>query len=558
MHFHTQTMTEPTEETHNTTNNTSATILTNDTSNNCIDNATTDDNHINHCNVNSIESDTINTITSPLTSTVSSPIHNSNILINPSSCQGDKFNGINIINEEYLIELKNLHLKLTSLNHKNNYYHKDFLNQLSNINTIQNKLSTWDNFQLNNLIKNQLDVCIYSNIDLMYEIISYTEKYECEQTRLSLQYKRLIEENLWLSNEYNILNNKLNKLNESIKECEAQRILQHYKYKMRKNADNNSAHNTNTGDQCKCLTESNSPKPIGLFNDDFIKKIISVKMKALYRLTIKYINEGRLDIATVMCTQLLQDRSKASELTPIDFGVINLLLGVVLSQQKRHLEAITSIEDALKIFEMKVGKEHTCLVDILRQLTHEYVELGNYKTAEKHLKRAIMIKKSTTEDKNSKEIIQYEIDLADILLCNQKYTETIELSKVCLKYLTNEYEPEHCKTIIMVRLNILLSKAYLKLGEIDMAYQQIRHILKESLDRDATQLSLIDLFERRQYTTNDKTLLQATAYDLYSRLGNEQQIDILKILQAVYKAQNNEYASEQLENFLNTFYAVDK
>nr|CAH8841962.1 unnamed protein product [Trichobilharzia regenti] len=555
-------MTKPTEETHTANNNISATILTNDTCNNCIDNATTsDDNHINHCNANANESDTINSITSPLTSTLSSPTQNSSILfINPSSCQGDKLNGINITtSEEYLIQLKNLHLKLTSLNHKNNYYHKEFLNQLSNINTIQNKLNTWDNFQLNSLIKNQLDVCIHSNIDLMYEIIRYTEKYECEQTRLSLQYKRLIEENLWLSNEYNILNNKLNKLNESIKEYEAQRIIQHYKYKMRKNADNNSAHNTNTGDQYKCLTESNLSKPNGLFDDDFIKKIISAKMKALYRLTIKYINEGRLDIAIAMCTQLLQDRSKASELTPIDFGVINLLLGVVLSQQKRHLEAITSIEDALKIFEMKVGKEHTCLVDILRQLTHEYVQLGNYKTAEKHLKRAILIKKSITQDKHSEEVMQYEIDLADILLHNQKYTETIELSKDCLKYLRNEYEPEQRNTIIMVRLNILLGKAYLKLGQIDTAYQQIRYILKEALDREATQLSIIDLFERRQYTnTTDKALLQATVYDLYSRLGNEQQIDILKILQAVYKAQNNEYACEQLENFLNTFYPVDK
>ncbi|VDQ11584.1 unnamed protein product [Trichobilharzia regenti] len=507
-------MTKPTEETHTANNNISATILTNDTCNNCIDNATTsDDNHINHCNANANESDTINSITSPLTSTLSSPTQNSSILfINPSSCQGDKLNGINITtSEEYLIQLKNLHLKLTSLNHKNNYYHKEFLNQLSNINTIQNKLNTWDNFQLNSLIKNQLDVCIHSNIDLI------------------------------------------------IKEYEAQRIIQHYKYKMRKNADNNSAHNTNTGDQYKCLTESNLSKPNGLFDDDFIKKIISAKMKALYRLTIKYINEGRLDIAIAMCTQLLQDRSKASELTPIDFGVINLLLGVVLSQQKRHLEAITSIEDALKIFEMKVGKEHTCLVDILRQLTHEYVQLGNYKTAEKHLKRAILIKKSITQDKHSEEVMQYEIDLADILLHNQKYTETIELSKDCLKYLRNEYEPEQRNTIIMVRLNILLGKAYLKLGQIDTAYQQIRYILKEALHREATQLSIIDLFERRQYTnTTDKALLQATVYDLYSRLGNEQQIDILKILQAVYKAQNNEYACEQLENFLNTFYPVDK
>ncbi|TPP67471.1 hypothetical protein FGIG_04637 [Fasciola gigantica] len=112
-----------------------------------------------------------------------------------------------------------------------------------------------------------------------------------------------------------------------------------------------------------------------LEEDGYIAALISPKMRGIYHLCIKYIAEGRLDVAVAMCTrghQLLRDRDRSTELSALDYGVINLLLGIVLGQQKRYTASITNIEDALKTFEMRVGKEHPSLGCVLTQLAEEH------------------------------------------------------------------------------------------------------------------------------------------------------------------------------------------
>ncbi|CAL8074756.1 unnamed protein product [Calicophoron daubneyi] len=318
------------------------------------------------------------------------------------------------------------HLNLSVFRENQNMTYDTLLKEFSSVGKLVEHIRQCEKLLAVHQTRRKLDEAI-NEADLITELSTYLEQVDIQKMRLELQYQRLKEENLWLAGEQANLKEKLQKLNNELKDAEAEREMRHFIYQMRR------------GDNEEADTKSRWIER-ELEEDGYIAELISPKMRGLYHLAIKYISEGRLDVAVAMCSQLLRDRVKTNELKSLDYGVINLLLGIVLRKQNRLTESNANMEDALETFEMEVGDEHPSLTCVLVQLAELNNEMKVYDEAEKYLQRAIVLKRKISGDGRD-DVLKLQVDLVATLVNEGKNAEALELCESALKTLLFNYPP---------------------------------------------------------------------------------------------------------------------
>ncbi|KAA0184473.1 Kinesin light chain [Fasciolopsis buskii] len=426
--------------------------------------------------------------------------------------------------------VKDARLSLSVLLESQNATYGALLRQFSDLEPLSTKSLTWENLLSVDNVREDLNCAIFET-DLLEELCNYLDQIDCEKVRLALQHERLMEENEWLTKEQAILQERLLQLNKTLGEVEAHRDVEQFIYRMRR------------GD-CNSMEIKSRLIERELEEDGYIAALVSPKMRGIYHLCVKYIVEGRLDVAVAMCTQLLRDRDRSSELDVLDYGVINLLLGIVLSQQKRYTAALTNMDDALKTFEMSVGKDHPSLGCVLTQLAEGNIELGDYEEAKNYLQRAIDLKRNILGEQHD-DVIKLQVDLMETLLHLDENEQVIQLSQTVSKKLMFTYSKHDS---LFIRAQTIAIRAHIKGNQMEVAFKLLKVLFNECFPRTEKQ-TIITLIERaNQGTSIDRN----EAFELYGKLNNPQEIELLNLLQTVYRALGKDEASELVASILKT------
>ncbi|TGZ59531.1 hypothetical protein CRM22_009024 [Opisthorchis felineus] len=420
-------------------------------------------------------------------------------------------------------------INLSVLSDRQNFTYSLLLSEFSALGTLEDHIRSWRKLLIVDRSRDKIDAGLFET-ELISELCTLLEQMFCEKLQLDMQYDRLVDENMWLSEQRDVLKERLNKLNDNLRDVEAERNVQHFIYRMR--------HREQEAPQAKLQLMEHDVDESGC-----ISELISTEMKGVYRLAVQYIAEGRLDVAVAMCTKLLRDPSRAHRLSPFDHGVINFLLGIILGQKGRLKESMTNMEDALETFEMEVGREHPSLSGVLARLAEGSLEMNNYKEAENYLQRALTIKRKSLGE-NHDEVIKMQADLCGALVQSEKNQEAVDLSQRTLDILMTKY-PSNDPMVIKTKT--LLSRAQLNLNQIDESYDRVKSVLKECFARSEGR-TIVDLMEAPPM---EKQLTQIDLCSLYDRLENKQEVDLLQLLRDIYKAQGNQDAFTQLGYLLD-------
>ncbi|KAF6776132.1 hypothetical protein AHF37_03813 [Paragonimus kellicotti] len=403
------------------------------------------------------------------------------------------------------------------------------LREFSSAGLLAERAETWKKLISVDQIRDKIDSALFET-ELISDLCAYLEQVDCEKVRVKLQYERLRNENTYLREQQQILKERLQKVNENLSEAEAERDMQHFIYRIR--------HTELVATQAK-------PRFIKyeLDGDGYISGLMSSNMRGIYHLALKYITEGRLDVAIAMCTQLLREQGKTNELTAIEHGVINFLLGITLCQKGRLKESLTNMEDALKTLEISVGKDHPSLCCVLVQLAKGNLESKNYKDAEKYLRRAITMKQ-TQLGKEHEDVIKLQMELCTILVNSERSKEAIQLGQTIWSVLSSTCQPGDP---MVIKLNVLLVKAHLIEQEVGVAHNLLKAALKEGFPNIGEQ-TICDILESSE---PNKRIGQAELYTTYKQLEGVHGLELLTILRDIYKIEGNQEAYTQLTCLLN-------
>ncbi|KAF7257261.1 hypothetical protein EG68_05379 [Paragonimus skrjabini miyazakii] len=420
-------------------------------------------------------------------------------------------------------------LNLTVLSDSQNFTYEMLLREFSLAGMLAERAETWKKLISVDQIRDKIDSALFET-EVMSDLFANLERVDCEKVRLELQYERLRNENTSLCEQQQILKERLQKVNENLREAEAERDMQHFIYRIR--------HTELVATQAK-------PRFIkyDLDEDGCISELMSSKMQGVYHLALKYITEGHLDVAVAMCTQLLREQGKTNELTAIEHGVVNFLLGIILSQKGRLKESLTNMEDALKTLEISVGKDHPSLCCVLVQLAEGNLESKNYKDAEKYLRRAIIMKQ-TQLGKEHEEVIKLQMELCTILVNSERSKEAIQLGQTIKSVISSRYQPGDP---VVIKLNVLLVKAHLMEQEVSVAHSFLKTALKEGFPNIGEQ-TICDILESSEPT---KRIDQTELYTTYEQLEGVHGLELLTILRDIYKIEGNQEAYTQLTCLLN-------
>ncbi|KAF5395181.1 Kinesin light chain [Paragonimus heterotremus] len=421
------------------------------------------------------------------------------------------------------------HLKLTVLNASQNFTYEMLLREFSLAGVLAERAETWKKLISVDQIRDKIDSALFE-IEVISDLCAYLKQVDCEKVRLDLQYERLRNENTCLCEQQQILKERLQKVNENLREAEAERNMQYFIYKIR---------------HTELAAAQTKPRFIkyDLDEDGCISGLMSSKMQGIYHLALKYITEGHLDVAVAMCTQLLREQGKTNELTAIEHGVVNFLLGIILSQKGRLKESLTNMEDALKTLEISVGKDHPSLCCVLVKLAEGNLESKNYKDAEKYLRRAIVMKQIQLGEEHE-EVIKLQMELCTILVNSERSKEAIQLGQSIRSAISSRCQPGDP---VVIKLNVLLVKAHLIDQEVSVAHNLLKTALKESFPNIGEQ-SICDILECSE---PNKRIDQTELYTMYEQLEGVHGRELLIILRDIYKIEGNQEAYTQLACLLN-------
>lgn len=119
----------------------------------------------------------------------------------------------------------------------------------------------------------------------------------------------------------------------------------------------------------------------------------TLRTKTAMRYFVKYLNEGRFDIAEPLCHAMIADLQNTNDTNRRDLAVALEILAMTDRDNDRYAEAAEHLQLALKIYEETLEADHPVIVATLNNLAHLYGKCEQYERAEPLCERALHIRK---------------------------------------------------------------------------------------------------------------------------------------------------------------------
>ncbi|VEL42178.1 unnamed protein product [Protopolystoma xenopodis] len=402
----------------------------------------------------------------------------------------------------------------------------DSIDELSSISLICDKLKACQKLFALETTAEKVNLGV-EETQLIADLCVYVNQVQCERVRMLLQLDRLNEENDWLREEYRELEGILRKLAEFNREADNDR--QNYKFLM----------SIRKSDEMDIDVRSTvMTKPVEF--DSSFAEMLPEKMRAIYQLCVGYMNQGRHEVVTSLCTGLATG-NKDKELTTYDRGLLNFLQGVNLVRLHREKDALEFLNEAIHTFEGKYGREHAMLANVLREMGHALMGTKAPGKAEQFFRRALEIKIFTYGHLNE-ETARAKIELAEALLVQNKSEEAQNLAKSAL---TVEFVP---LDLIVAQAKQCMAAASLQLNKLDDAFILIDEVFQEYFRR-------IDVEPITQMLADEARLQALTVSQLIAAflpLKSTTEIECLRTLSLIYEAKGNQTACELVKGLIKT------
>ncbi|KAI6216196.1 Kinesin light chain [Aphelenchoides fujianensis] len=317
---------------------------------------------------------------------------------------------------------------------------------------------------------------------VMMSLAQHLHQQEAEKQKLKSQVKRLCQENAWLRDELNsvqqqhqMVGQELAQLQEenkhlefmnSIKKFDEDQPADYKELPQEQRADVNSQtlQELGFGPEEDDLQGSNqfisNPTPATAMAASASGGYeIPHRLKTLHNLVIQYASQGRYEVAVPLCKQALEDLEKNSGHNHPDVATMLNILALVYRDQQKYKEAASA-------------SPIPAVAATLNNLAVLHGKRGKYKEAEPLCKRALEIREKVLGSEHP-DVAKQLNNLA--LLCqNQgKYDEVEKYYKRALEIYENKLGPND---VNVAKTKNNLSSAYLKQSKYkatELLYKQI-------------------------------------------------------------------------------------
>ncbi|GMR59908.1 hypothetical protein PMAYCL1PPCAC_30103, partial [Pristionchus mayeri] len=204
------------------------------------------------------------------------------------------------------------------------------------------------------------------------------------------------------------------------------------------------------------------------------------RIRTIQNLVLKYMSQGRYDVAAPLCKATVEDLERASGTDHLDVATMLNVLAFVKRDQKKYEEATELLSEALSIREKCLGENHTVVAFTLANLAVLYSMRGMMREAEPLSRRSLEIKeKSLGMDHPN---VAKQLNNLALLCHNQKkYEEAERYFKRSLEIYESKLgidDPTVTKTMNH------MSSVYLKQSKYKEAEDLYKKILTRAHERE--------------------------------------------------------------------------
>ncbi|CAD5224572.1 unnamed protein product [Bursaphelenchus okinawaensis] len=340
---------------------------------------------------------------------------------------------------------------------------------------------------------------------VMVALATHLQHGEAEKQKLKSQVKRLCQENAWLRDELNsvqqqqqILGQQVAQLEEenkhlefmnSIKKYDEDQVNEPRDVSVHQNPENHQSTLQELGfgpeDEDEMHGNSNfgvvQPTPPNLMAASASGGYeIPHRLKTLHNLVIQYASQGRYEVAVPLCKQALEDLEKTSGHDHPDVATMLNILALVYRDQQNFKQAASLLNEALNIREKCLGEDHPAVAATLNNLAVLHGKRGKYREAEPLCKRALQIREKVLGEDHP-DVAKQLNNLA--LLCqNQgKYQEVEAHYKRALEIYESKLGLDDAN---VAKTKNNLSSAYLKQSKYKEAEELYKQILSRAHEKE--------------------------------------------------------------------------
>ncbi|KAI6185300.1 Kinesin light chain [Aphelenchoides besseyi] len=332
---------------------------------------------------------------------------------------------------------------------------------------------------------------------VMMSLAAHLQQMEAEKQKLKSQVKRLCQENAWLRDELNSVQQQHQMVGQQLAQLEEENKHLEFMLSIKKyDEDQPSDYKEANPQEQRPDSHSQTLQELGFGPEDedemngtnqFVSQPtpatamaasasggyeIPHRLRTLHNLVIQYAAQGRYEVAVPLCKQALEDLEKNSGHNHPDVATMLNILALVYRDQQKFKEASHLLNEALSIREKCLGESHPAVAATLNNLAVLHGKRGKYKEAEPLCKRALEIREKVLGSEHP-DVAKQLNNLA--LLCqNQgKYEEVEKYYKRALEIYESKLGPND---VNVAKTKNNLSSAYLKQSkykEAELLYKQI-------------------------------------------------------------------------------------
>uniref|UniRef100_A0AC35TXZ8 Kinesin light chain n=1 Tax=Rhabditophanes sp. KR3021 TaxID=114890 RepID=A0AC35TXZ8_9BILA len=410
----------------------------------------------------------------------------------------------------------------------------------------------------------------------MGALAQYFQNGEAEKQKLKAQVRRLCQENTWLRDELNGVQQQYQQVGQLNAQLEEEKKNLEFMLSIKKyDADQNESEpKESVMDQT--ANTSSTLQELGFGPEEEDELIASsqyahptpanamaasanagyevpARLRTLHNLVIQYAAQGRYEVAVPLCKQALEDLERSSGHEHPDVATMLNILALVYRDQNKYKEAASLLNEALLIREKCLGENHPAVAATLNNLAVLFGKRGKYRDAEPLCKRALEIREKVLGEDHP-DVAKQLNNLA--LLCqNQgKYDEVEKYYTRAVKIYESKLGPDD---INVAKTKNNLSSAYLKQGkykEAETIYKQILTSAHEKAfggvnDKNKSIWQIAEEREAAKIANKDpETFPDYSGWHNALKMDNVTVTTTLKNLGALYRRQGKYEAAETLED----------
>ncbi|KAI6221889.1 Kinesin light chain (KLC)-like protein [Aphelenchoides fujianensis] len=284
--------------------------------------------------------------------------------------------------------------------------------------------------------------------NLMMSLATHLQQVEAEKQRVKAQVKRLCEENAWLRDELNSVQQQHQQVGQQLAQLEEENKHLAYMNSLKTidegqptadRADETAAQPPPTAhtlqelgfepeeeDEMQTTSEfAVQPTPAAAMAASSSGGAeIPPRLKTLHSLVIQYASQGRYEVAVPLCKQALEDLERNCGHNHPDVASMLNILALVFRDQQKYKEAFHLLNEALSIREKCLGPDSAAVAETLNNLAILHGKCGKYREAEPLCRRALEIRERLLGSGHS--AIAKQLNNLAFLCQNQKKFDEVE------------------------------------------------------------------------------------------------------------------------------------